>query len=222
MRSPTVILGALPLVLLVMAAAWSVLPACGLRLPFGHGEWQVCPAAAAAPRPTDGTAAQREVVLRQITEAETRLAALECQPAQAPPPAQPALLPQILPQLLRQALPDGPALSPEDLPDDLTALQGCWALSSDYHTVEPGTGASIDFPAWQVRFDGNGKGHETIRESDGISCEGPVAAALNGDQTLVIDEPGDLPCSNGYSIYRRQIRCHCGCGGAGTVSLGPA
>lgn len=46
-----------------------------------------------------------------------------------------------------------------------------------------------------------------MRGSDGTSCEGEVQVGFEGQSTLVIDELGDLPCSNGYSIYRRQVRC---------------
>lgn len=111
MRTRIILIGAAALVVLVGAAAWSVLPACGLRPPFGLGEWQLCPSAAAKPRQADDSRLERAALLGQINEAEARLSALECRPAKVPTPE---------PQLDRQTIEGG----------DVTGLEGCWALGA--------------------------------------------------------------------------------------------
>jgi hypothetical protein len=201
MAKRSILFASFALVVIVTLAIWSVIPACGLRLPFGLGQVGLCPAAQAASPGADEGLVRRAVLLKQITEAEARLAAIACTPAEVPAlsePAQPepAPPPPEVP-LNREAIERG----------DVTVMQGCWALASDYRTVDPASGARVDYTGWQVCFDASGLGRETMHGSDGTTCEGEVKVRFDGGTSLVIDEPDDLPCSNGYSIYRRQVRC---------------
>lgn len=195
MRPSIIVMATAALALLVMGVALPVLPACGLRLPFGLGQWQLCPAPLQARAPADRTP-ERAALLAQIEALQSRLAALQCQPA--PPRA-------------AEAPPEPPPetpLPPQTIEEgDVAALEGCWALASSYGTVDPKTGAAVAFAEWQLCFDASGAGQEKMRGTDGTTCEGPVQAGFDAEGALVIDEPGDLACSNGYSIYRRQVRC---------------
>jgi hypothetical protein len=65
----------------------------------------------------------------------------------------------------------------------------------------------IDFADWEVCFGADGNGRETMAGSDGTTCAGPIQVRFDADGTLVIDEPADLPCSNGFAIFRREVRC---------------
>ena len=200
MRTAWITAGALALALLTAGLAALVLPACGLTLPFGLGVWRFCPVPveAAAPDP------ERASLLAQIDEAEARLAALDCAPEPEPEPGpepapetEPAPLPEpeapLTPDLLRQG--------------DVGALEGCWALASDYRVTDRDSGATIDFSDWRVCFDAEGRGQEKMTGSDGSTCEGPVQGRFDEGGALVVEEPANLPCSNGYALFRREVRC---------------
>jgi hypothetical protein len=193
MRSWIIPVASLVLIGLAFLATYALLPACGLHLPFGLGAVRFCPAPAPAALRADDSLQERAMLTRQIAEAEGRLAALQCTPVALPQTEVPE--------------PEAPLDSTIIERGDVALLEGCWALVSDYRTVDPESGSSVDFSDWQICFDAAGIGRETMRGSDGTICEGQVKVGFEGETTLVIDEPDDLPCSNGYSIYRRQVRC---------------
>ena len=191
MKHGLIVIGAAVLALVAAALAVVTLPSCGLVLPFGLPTVQFCPAPAAIVVDVSG---ERDALLQQITEAEGRLAALQCQPAAELPASHP---PAALDAPLdRSAIESG----------EPSAVQGCWTLVSQYQTFDPDTGKTIDFTDWQVCLAADGTGHEVMHGSDGTICQGDVDVTFQ-DGALIISEPADLPCSNHYSIYQRKVIC---------------
>lgn len=90
-------------------------------------------------------------------------------------------------------------------------IDGCWALDSDYTTYDRETGARTDYSEWEICFQGDGPGRErmTGRHQSGqtITCAGALSRSFSRDGKLVIEEPGNLQCSNGSYIFRRVITC---------------
>ena len=101
---------------------------------------------------------------------------------------------------------------------DLEALYGCWSLGSDYKTRDVDSGKIVSYPSWRMCFDTQGNGVQIMRGDDGSSCEGPVAARIDGKGRLILGEGGNLACSDGGYIHRRDIAC--GVADAGGVVCG--
>ena len=189
MRSAFVWAGAGGLAVLTLAAGALILPTCGLRLPFGLGVLNECPVVVQVPSPSGGEAA-RSALLSEITALERRLSGLACP---APPPRAETPPPPLDEAMIDQA--------------DLGALQGCWMLDSEYRVQNRETGAITEYSEWTVCFDANGQGRETMRGSDGSTCEGAVSGSFIPGEALVIDEGDDLPCSNNVAILKRRVTC---------------
>lgn len=146
----------------------------------------------------------REVQLRQeisriALELGNRRAA--CPPPPPPPAAQPA--------------PPPPSAPPPraDLPEerwrqrDLSMLEGCWNLDSDYAIRDRATGVVSRVRSWQMCFDRNGQGQQTLIYENGVRCEAPAVARFEQD-TFVIDDTQNVQCNNRSFIYQRRATCH--------------
>lgn len=194
---PTVI-GSVALVGLVAGGAWLILQACALPIgPLKNLGWCSNETARAARVQTAALEADRDTLEQRIFDLERELAAKQCV-AVAPDPTWP--------------------LDPERWANgDLGLLRGCWDLDSSYRTRNLDTGEIVTYPEWQMCFDAKGKGTQTMRGSDGSVCEGEVVAAF-GTDGLSIDEGGDLPCSDGGAIHRRDIACAIATGGRATCA----
>jgi hypothetical protein len=101
-------------------------------------------------------------------------------PPQPPPPTPPTPQPQPQP-------PQKPALDPQRWDrHDLTMLEGCWHRHTNMATRELRTGEIHSVRDWQICFDRQGHGRETILWSDGARCENPLRAQFNPDNTVRI------------------------------------
>lgn len=184
--------GAAALALLVTLSAALILPACGLVLPFGLGTWAACP-----PVIVQSTEdATRDGLQAEIAGLERQIAALQC-------------LPEPEPELRAETPPLPEPELGEDMLEraDVGDLEGCWELDSPYAAQNRATGEVIEFSEWNVCFSADGTGRETMKGSDGSTCEGPVTGNFIPGQALIIEEPADLPCSNNLAILRRTVTC---------------
>lgn len=197
MKSTLLWVGAVVLAVMVGIMAALILPACGLRLPFGLGQVLACPPVATA-QADDG--ALRAGLQADVAELERRLAGLQCEPEAKPLPK---------PERVETPPPEPPPELNKDLLDraDLNDLQGCWELDSPYAAQNVVTGQVISFSEWKVCFNNDGTGRESMRGSDGSTCEGPITGSFLPGQALVIKEDANLPCSNNFEIFRRTVTC---------------
>jgi len=196
MRGLFVWVGAGGLVVAAVAAAAAILPACGLRLPFGLGTVLECPEINRIALPSGGAAA-RAAILADISGLERDIAALACTPQRVETPTPPPAPLPPAPELDEAMIDEG----------DVGALRGCWMLDSPYRAQNRETGAITEYSEWTICFDGSGRGQETMRGSDGSTCTGNVTGSFLPGEALVIDEAEDLPCSNQVAILRRQVTC---------------
>ena len=90
---------------------------------------------------------------------------------------------------------------------DLAALEGCWNLASDYRITNPDTGEVAATDAWQMCFDDQGRGTQTLDFENGTRCEGRVQAQFEPDGSLRVIDLGNVPCDNGLAIVQRVIDC---------------
>lgn len=220
------------LIVILLAVGSLVLKSCALLLPLGLGQVGECGIVAIIPEGRESSLDARIAQLRyEIGTLERDLAALQCRSAVVPssvpktPPSQPEiLLDESLP-LTEE--PIEPPLSPdpvqiEEPPElidpipDLTAedfdrgaisvLEGCWELDSEYRTTEIETGRETLYNRWSLCFDAQGQGVERMRSTGGDTCVGPVQGRFS-ESRLYIIEPANLPCSNGFEIFRRELDC---------------
>ncbi|MEM6310359.1 MAG: hypothetical protein AAF754_09935 [Pseudomonadota bacterium] len=199
MRAIFAFVGSVVLVGVVTWAAASLIPACGAnnRIASTWVDW--CPVNKAQEkddRLTALTQSNRDLADR-IFQTERELALMQCVPE---PPQQSAQLtpPPIAP----------PRIDEEDWNDqDIGLLDGCWDLDSRFVTTNRQTGAQTRYNRWTMCFDGNGNGRETMQADNGNNCSGPVRGAFDGAGKLVIEEPGNLQCSDGGYIYRLRSSC---------------
>ncbi len=182
--------------LAALAAAVLVLPACAV-LPFAWAG--VCPSPPAPSSRLDDLAARRHALEAEIAALQTRVAAL---PLCEVPRAEPQPEPQ--PEVVTPA-PDIPRDRWEER--DLGVLEGCWNLDSDYAVQDIHTRVITPVEAWQMCFDGNGRGRQTLRFRGGATCSGSLSSAFNAAGDLEIDDIANVQCSNGSAIFRRISTC---------------
>ena len=95
---------------------------------------------------------------------------------------------------------------------NIEVLDGCWALDWEYKMRRVNTGEVVGVNNWSVCFDKDSEtGQQTLIFDDGTKCnDQPIEAKFDvtTDQTiLLLDDKADVSCSNGSSIYRRQLSC---------------
>lgn len=198
MRTAIALLAVL-LVLMIGASAWLLLSACGVRLPLIGTVVSFCEADAGQTRAELAAADRDTANLRaRIAGLERDLARLECR-ANPPPPPEP----------VRPAMPQTPSgLAPDAFDEtDISVMQGCWELSSDYAVREITTGEITRFRYWSICFGKDGNGTETMRSTNGVVCTGRLTGRMPGNGKLTMREPGNLQCDNQSSIFRRDITC---------------
>ncbi|MGF6861543.1 hypothetical protein ABIE69_002115 [Rhodobacteraceae bacterium MBR-64] len=191
----------LALVLVVLLGTALLLQACGVVL------WGTTALARYCPIPVSVTDRGRLDELRsegaslrsRIAFLEQELAARQCtvvfdDPPLAPVPPETAIQP---PLIDRDAWERG----------DLDALTGCWDLEAQMRVRNVRTNRITLYNQWNICFDGNGQGTEKMRATDGTTCEGPVSGSFDPSGRLIIEEPGNLSCSNDGWIFRRVASC---------------
>ncbi|GGH21337.1 hypothetical protein SAMN05444007_102439 [Cribrihabitans marinus] len=194
---------AVALIALTGASAALVLQACGVRLPFTGRVISFCEPPGRAAERAALTAADREGagLVARVTQLESDLALLQCK-ADPPPPPPPPPPP-------RPATPSG--LAPDAFDSgDISVMEGCWQLSSNYAVREINTGEITHFRNWRICFDADGNGTQVMRSTNGVRCEGGISGRMPGNGRLSMREPGNLRCDNGSSIFRRDITCRIG------------
>jgi hypothetical protein len=182
------VVGAALLAVASGAAAYATLQSCAVRLGFLSG-LNGCPTEAelALERELAELAALRSSLRAEVAQRERLLAGRQCD----------AVLPSTTAPLTKAELAAG----------DLQALYGCWSLGSDYKTKDVDTGQVISYPTWRMCFDTRGRGKQLMQGDDGSTCEGPVTARIETPERLILGEGGNLACSDGGYIHRRDIAC---------------
>jgi hypothetical protein len=87
---------------------------------------------------------------------------------------------------------------------DLSVLKGCWKLHNAMTLTNDKTKKTTNIQSWQMCFDNAGNGMQTILDSDGTSCNGPLSAHFN-NSTLVITEP--QRCTGGLTLDDGSTSC---------------
>jgi hypothetical protein len=201
MPSKAIVIG-LSLGLVGLSAAWAglALQACAVNVSFLPG---ACPDDSVSTARDELAAldAQSANLRAQIAAAERELARIQCVAAPADPYA--------------------PFDRDAWQARQLGALYGCWALDSTYATRDVDTDEVITYGTWQMCFNAQGEGRQVMRGSDGSECAGPVTAGFSSEGRLQILEAGNLACSDGGYIHRRDIACGLGSGGLQCDTLQP-
>lgn len=203
---PAIALVAILLVILTVASGYLLLQACGLRLPLLGTVVSACEddAILDTRRSLTQELARSRDLAAEVAALERDLALKVCK-ADPPPPPPPPPPPE----------PETPSgLAPDAFEDnDISVMEGCWELSSQYDVRDIRTGQVTSFRSWQICFDAAGNGREVMRATDGTRCEGRLSGNI-ADGRLDMREPGNLQCSNGSEIFRRDIRCALDAGGS--------
>ena len=97
----------------------------------------------------------------------------------------------------------------EDWEDrDVSFLEGCWTLITNYSITRTDTGQVFDTQDWEMCFDGSGLGRQRLSFDDGnMTCSGMVRAQFGPDDTLTLIDRGNVPCDNGSAIDQRILTC---------------
>ena len=183
---------------LILLAAVLVLPACGVRFVVGQSMLWACP----APETRQSTDAldllheRQRSLFAELRSLERDLGLPSCEPERpAPPPIE-------------------PDIDPDAWNDrDIRLLDGCWILDGEEYVV-----ANIDtrvkrrFTEWEMCFDANGRGKQTLRgrddgSLDSVLCNGRTQAAFDGQGRLVLSDPAGVRCDDNTYILRRVITC---------------
>lgn len=194
---------------LVAFAGHAALQACTLNAPF-LARWlpQNCRGEAeqAALLRLSALRAEHATLLRDIREKENELGKIQCVADHPEPP--PIVLPAPTPE------PPPPPPRDETTIDedawrnrDLAVLDGCWELETNMRVTNIQTGKVSHYTEWTMCFDANGAGTQNMSATNGATCNGTVSGRFLDDGQLRIDEPGDLPCSDGMDILRRVGTC---------------
>ncbi len=181
---------------LVSIAAYLILGACGILSTLSTLGTPGCPAVVAnVPDSRLEEALGRQAVLEaQVSDLEMELARIEC-PPDLPPHPEP------------EPEPLGGMDAEQWEEEDIRMLEGCWVLDSLYRTRDVETGVVSTVDSWNMCFDANGAGNQTLRYSDGRTCRSGTIARFNAIGQLEISDDSDVHCSDRSYIYRRVITC---------------
>ena len=205
MRRAALILLPLFIGIAAVLTAARILPACAVGV-FAWADQCPAPPDRAAGDRLDALEARRAALEAEVVALQRRVAALPaCQrmaEAPPPPPVEPAPRP-----------PPPPPEPPRDIDQerwddrDISLLEGCWDLDSNFETVSSG-GERYPVQSWSMCFDANGNGTQNFRAfRDRIPCSGPVRGAFDPDGRLSIDFVTDAQCRGRGRILRREATC---------------
>lgn len=125
-------------------------------------------------------------------------------PAEAPAVPPPDPLPEPLPEP-----PSEPASLDAERWDeqDISILEGCWQLDSNYSTVNVQTGVRRSVTDWQLCLDSNGTGEQTMVYEDGTACRGPAQGSFDPSGQLILTDTARIQCDGGAFVYERVTTC---------------
>ncbi|GGC40125.1 hypothetical protein GCM10011504_18170 [Siccirubricoccus deserti] len=128
---------------------------------------------------------------------------LACPLPVAPPPPPPAP-----PERRAEAPPPPPQRRelPQERWDrgDLAMLEGCWRNTAEMTTIDSATRQRNPLRSWQMCFDRNGRGRQSLVWVDGQRCEGPIQASFDGPR-MQISEP--QRCEGRRWLYTGRQEC---------------
>ncbi len=180
------------LTLVFFASAIALLTACGVKLPFGLGEIGICSVDRLTTERQLTIAFERQEALRRrVTDLEAALGAQDCDGvADAPAPS-------------------APGIDVEAWEDrDLALLDGCWMLDSDYRLEDADSGTISKVDAWEMCFDSDGAGNQTLTFDGGTQCiSNQVTAAFDAEGNLVMSDNTNVACDDNSYIYERTMTC---------------
>jgi hypothetical protein len=186
---------------LVAAVLWALLAACGLAWPGGRSMLVLCPVDVAAREVDPALAAGQErqrALQRRVRDLEIALLA---RPYCAPP--EPV------------SEPERPSIEDAIREGDEQALTGCWELVSDYTMEEVSTGEPMPVQDWEICFADDGAASQTMVFASGLQCHGRATADFPDDDTLQIDDAGNMTCPGWGQLLARATTCTLG--GDGTA-----
>ncbi len=196
-------LGAALFLGLIVVLAALILPTCGVRL-GAFGKLDFCPS-------TSTLSLDLEKELERLAVLEDRLRGLERHLVRLP--ACPPHLPLQPPPELRAELQPPPEPDPDMLDaekwaqKDLSSLEGCWALASDFSVEDVETHEVTEVASLEMCFDENGNGEKHLVMTDGVECEGEVWATYLESGMLQINDREDIYCTDGSYVYRGIADC---------------
>lgn len=85
---------------------------------------------------------------------------------------------------------------------DVGFLKGDWRSQSGLTTQSGEEEIKVDY-----QFDDTGQGKVTIRQKDGVVCEGPAKARFDGSGKLLIEELANPKCSDGTTFAKSTVTC---------------
>ena len=191
---------------LVGFSAFLILGVCGVLSPLSTWGLSVCPAVAsdASDSRLEAALGRQAVLEAQVSDLEVRLARLECHPPEPPPPPPP---PAPEPEPEPEPEPVGGMDAEQWEEQDIQMLEGCWALDSNYRLRDKDTGAISTVSSWNMCFDANGIGNQTLRFDDGTTCRSGTSARFNSVGQLEIRDDANVHCSDQSYIYKRIMTC---------------
>lgn len=174
-------------------------PEAGNGTPPGGNETPAQDAAAQAPPEGTPEPAAEQQPAAEPTADTPPPGAPEDSPPGHTPPAPPQLPEEQGKASTQPALPDQLSIPPDAADGNADFLNGNWAGAG---IQEAGTGKPL-----RLKYDfQNGKGQATVSRSDGVRCQAPVSAAMQGGQ-LSINSAGQAACADGSSYDLPQVDC---------------
>ena len=203
MRSFFIILSTVVLTGIVITLGALLLPACSLHFSITSTILGWCPNP--HQHQDDQTRAsvwdKNRELKRLVLERERELAALQCQRQHT----------SISNPPLNNIATLTPSLEPINRNEwearDVNLLDGCWSLDSFFSTINRQTGHRSNYDQWQMCFDHRGVGIEEMTSNTGSTCKGDIRAFFGADGVLQIEQPKDLACSDGATIFQMVSRC---------------
>ncbi|MGI3168682.1 type IV pilus assembly protein FimV [Pseudooceanicola sp. C21-150M6] len=191
----------------VGTSAYLILGACGVRLPFGLDGYSHCPRTSdqAVLMNISALDEERGALVTRISQLEAELGKMQCEARVEEPAPTPA--------------PSGGLDTEAFRNRNLSAMQGCWNLITEFDVEAPRSNKITTFNRWDVCFAEDGTGQETLTATDGTTCEGEVTGSFATNGNFDIDKTGNLSCSNGTIIFRTLASCHVAAGGDAVCDL---
>lgn len=198
-----VIILAFLVALIALGSMRLVLPACDVRPP------ELVFFAGACPEPIPGVddelaaaIAHRHYLLTRIADSQRRLSQVECSNASYSRAQVPAVI-------------DREAWEEEDI----SLLEGCWELDSNFQIEDTSTGEVRTVSDWTMCFNGSGTGSETLSMGSNTVCASDrVSAAFDTSGNLVIRDNENVPCSGNWIDYIYEGIMTCALADDGTAA----